>query len=337
MSFLHEYGLFLAETTTVVLAVGAVVAILAAALSRVTRRRSRPGRPGLHVRDLGRRYQDLAAELSRQLMPAKAAKVAAKASAKERKAQASAAPSQRPRVFVLDFHGDLRATQVKGLREEITAVVCVARPGDEVLVRLSNPGGTVNDQGFAAAQLQRVRSRGIRLTVAVDTMAASGGYMMACVADRILAAPFAVIGSIGVVAQVPNVHRLMDRSGVDYEQFTGGRYKRTVTPFTRTTDEARAKLTEQIDETHALFKEFVASQRPGLDVELVATGEFWYGSKALELGLVDELITSDDYLLSRRDEAALFEVSYPGGRSAARRLGSLLESAAHRLSRPGPV
>jgi serine protease SohB len=273
------------------------------------------------------------------MLPGKAAKAEVKALAKVRKAQAKArtepVPS-RPRVFVLSFTGDIRATQVGGLREEVTAIVTVARPGDEVLVRLSNPGGTVNDQGLAAAQLARIRSRGIRLTVAVDTMAASGGYMMACVGDRILAAPFAIIGSIGVVAQIPNLHRLLDRGGIDYEQFTAGEFKRTVTPFTKTTDEARAKLSSQVADTHTLFKEFVAAQRPQLDIERVATGEYWYGTRALELGLVDELVTSDDYLLRRRDEADLYAVTYAEGRSMGRWLSSFLQSVLSR-SASAPV
>ena len=165
-------------------------------------------------------------------------------------------------MFVLDFHGDMRATEVAALREEITAIVTVARPGDEVVVRLENPGGLIADQGLAAAQLMRVRSRGLRLVVAVDKVAASGGYMMASVADRILAAPFAVVGSIGVIAQIPNIYRFLDRTGIEFEQITGGEYKRTVTPFTRTTEAEREKLTSQIEDTHALFKEFVTQHRP---------------------------------------------------------------------------
>jgi len=346
VSFLSEYGLFLAKTVTVLVAVAAVLVIAATAGARAVRqsgRLGRPGRPGLQVTDLNHRYEDLGQALRLAMLPGKAAKAQAKALAKTRKAESKARPAadgasaERARVFVLDFHGDVRATQVGGLREEISAIVTVARPGDEVLVRLSNPGGTVNDQGLAAAQLTRIRSRGIRLTVAVDTMAASGGYMMACVADRILAAPFAIVGSIGVVAQIPNVYRLLDRGGVDYEQFTAGEFKRTVTPFTKTTDEARAKLSSQIDDTHTLFKEFVAAQRPQLDIERVATGEYWYGSRALELGLVDELVTSDDYLLRRRDEADLYEVTFSEGRSMGRRLGSLLQSALPPWSSSAPV
>ena len=208
MSFLSEYGLFLAKTATVVAAAAAVLVIAAVVVARAVRRSDprsgRGGRRGLQVKNLNRRYEDLGQALREGMLRGKAAKAEAKSLAKARKAADRAKPAARdtarPRVFVLDFTGDLRATQVGGLREEVTAIVTVAGPGDEVLIRLSNPGGTVNDQGLAAAQLSRIRSRGIRLTVAVDTMAASGGYMMACVGDRILAAPFAIVGSIGVVA-----------------------------------------------------------------------------------------------------------------------------------------
>jgi serine protease SohB len=209
-------------------------------------------------------------------------------------------------------------------------VLSLATGDDEVVVRLQNPGGLVNDQGLAASQLLRIRRRGVRLTVCVDTVAASGGYMMAAVADRIVAAPFAVIGSIGVVAQIPNFYRLLDRLGIDVEQFTGGEYKRTVTPFGQNTDADRAKLTEQIHETHDLFKDFVGQQRPQVDLATVATGEYWYGTRALELNLVDELATSDEYLLAARERAEVYEVGYPVQFSRLRRLRSAAGSLLHR-------
>jgi serine protease SohB len=281
------------------------------------------------VRNLNRDLEDLAVPLRTATMPRKLASQHRKQLRKTRKAFDSGAapkPADRPRIWVLDFHGDLRATEVSALREEITAVVSVARPGDEVLLRLENPGGTVHEQGLAAAQLSRVRSRGVRLVVAVDTVAASGGYLMACVADRILAAPFAIVGSIGVVTQIPNVYRLLDRVGIEFEQVTGGQFKRTVTPFTRTTAEQREKLTDQVHDTHALFKEFVAAQRPQLDVERVGTGEYWYGSRAVELGLVDELVTSDDYLLARAAEADVYSVRQARGRGPTDRLAAMVRS-----------
>jgi serine protease SohB len=317
-----KYLLFLAETVTVVVLLAGLLTLIA-----VLSRRGRP-RSRLRITDLGDRYDDLTRTLAAAVLPKRAYKAQVKAEKEKKKrakADAGAAPS-RPRLFVLDFHGDIRASRVAGLREEVTAILTLATPADEVLVRLENPGGLVNDQGLAASQLLRVRDRGIALTVCVDTVAASGGYMMACVASRIAAAPFAVIGSIGVVAQVPNFYRLLDRVGVDVEQFTGGEFKRTVTMFGENTDADRAKLTEQIHETHDLFKDFVSTHRPQVDLATVATGEYWYGTRALELNLVDELTTSDDYLLKARKRADLFEVSYTIPLSAARRLASAAQS-----------
>lgn len=326
MTFLSEYGLFLAKAVTVAVAVVVVVALV----GRVVRQQ-RGGRRQLAVRNLNRAFEDLAFGLRAQTMPRKAAKAETKARRKARKGEDAAPAADRPRVYVLDFHGDLKASQVAGLREEVSAVVQVARPGDEVLVRLENPGGTIPDQGLAAAQLLRVRERGLRLVVAVDKVAASGGYMMACVADRILAAPFAVVGSIGVITEIPNFYRLLDRAGIEFEQVTGGRFKRTVTPFTRTTPEKREKLGDQVADVHALFKEFVARNRPAVDVEQVGTGEYWYGTRAVDLGLVDELVTSDDYLLARAAEADLYAVSWTPGHKPRQRVAALLQSVAGTL------
>jgi serine protease SohB len=323
-----DYLLFLARTATLVVAVLVAVAGVAAILARA-RRRARH-RPRLEITDLGRRYDQLRWTMQRGLLPRRAARREATAERRRTKQQArerQAAGDRRPRVFVLDFVGDLRAGAIAALREEVSAVLAVAGEGDEVVVRLENPGGLVHDQGLAASQLQRLRGDGVRLTVAVDKIAASGGYMMACVADRIVAAPFALVGSIGVVAQVPNVHRLLERYGVRVEQFTGGEFKRTVTPFGDTTEAERAKLRSEIEDTHALFKDFVAAHRPQLDLDQVGTGEAWYGARALALRLVDELRTSDDYLSAARGRADLFAVSYrPPGAARRRLLTRLVEA-----------
>ena len=317
---LVSYLLFLAKSLTVVLLIAGLF-LLVGLLSRRGRPHSR-----LKVKDIGERYDDLARTLRATVLPKPALKSAIKAEKAQKKELKAGTGPARPRVFVLDFHGDLRASRVAGLREEVTAILTLATPDDEVVVRLENPGGTVNDQGLAASQLLRVRQRGVPLTVCVDTVAASGGYMMACVANRIVAAPFAVVGSIGVVAQVPNFYRLLDRVGVDVEQFTGGEFKRTVTMFGENTEADRAKLTEQIHETHDLFKNFVGEHRPQVDLGTVATGEYWYGTRALELNLVDELATSDDYLLAARDRADLFEVEFSVPLSRVRRLTAAAQS-----------
>jgi serine protease SohB len=317
---LVKFLLFLAETLTIALLLAGLL-ILIAVLSRRGRPQSR-----LRVTNISERYAQLTRPLAAAVMPKSAFKAQVKAEKARKKSARSGGGPAKPRLFVLDFHGDLQASRVAGLREEVTAILTLATGQDEVVVRLENPGGLVNDQGLAASQLLRIRSREIKLTVCVDTVAASGGYMMACVANRIVAAPFAVIGSIGVVALVPNFHRLLNRFGVDVEQFTGGEFKRTVTMFGENTDADRAKLTEQIHETHDLFKDFVSTHRPQVDPAQVATGEYWYGTRALELNLVDELTTSDDYLMAARERADLYEVSYSVPLSAARRLAGAMQS-----------
>ncbi|EXS29097.1 MULTISPECIES: protease SohB [Acinetobacter] len=203
------------------------------------------------------------------------------------------------KIFVLDFKGDIQASAVENLREEITLILATAKAGrDRIVVRLESPGGMVHGYGLAAAQLVRLRDAGFHLTICVDKVAASGGYMMACIANEIIAAPFAIVGSIGVVAQVPNFNRLLKEHNVDFELYTAGQYKRTVTMFGENTPEGKAKFEEELQQTHVLFKHFVEKYRPQLNVDKVATGEHWYGEDALDLNLVDKLKTSDEYLLA---------------------------------------
>jgi len=203
------------------------------------------------------------------------------------------------KIFVLDFKGDIQASAVENLREEITLILATAKAGrDRVVVRLESPGGMVHGYGLAAAQLVRLRDAGFHLTICVDKVAASGGYMMACIANEIITAPFAIVGSIGVVAQVPNFNRLLKQHNVDFELYTAGQYKRTVTMFGENTPEGKAKFEEELQQTHVLFKHFVEKYRPQLNVDKVATGEHWYGEDALNLNLVDKLQTSDEYLLA---------------------------------------
>lgn len=318
---LTAYGLFLAKTLTLLVAATALVLIIAGA--------SRGGRgPGerLEVKSLNRRYDRLAAEVQRAVLPRRAWRAHLKDMRRRHKAR-----GRGRRIFVIDFQGDLRASAVTALREEVSAVLLAAAPTDEVLVRVENAGGLVHEHGLAASQLARIRDGGLRLTVAVDKVAASGGYLMACVAQHIIAAPFAILGSIGVVAQLPNFHRWLREHGVEVEQFKAGEYKRTVTMFGENTDADRAKLQEQLELTHELFKGFVARFRPGLDLQRVATGEYWYGTQALELGLADELLTSDDYLLKAREEADIYSVRYVVKRGLRARLGMMAREALARL------
>jgi serine protease SohB len=233
--------------------------------------------------------------------------------------KAKAGASQR-RVFVLDFVGDIGASRVVSLREEISLLLQVLRDGDEVLLRLESSGGTVHGYGLAASQLSRIRDRGVPLTVAIDKVAASGGYMMACVGQRVYAAPFAIVGSIGVVGQLPNFNRLLKNKDIDYEMHTAGEFKRTLTVFGENTDAARDKFRAELEETHQLFKGFIAENRPKLALDAVATGEHWYGSRALQLGLIDEIRTSDDLLLERVKDCDVYELHFRPRRGLAERL-----------------
>jgi len=234
-------------------------------------------------------------------------------------------------VFVLEFKGDLFATAVRNLREEVTAITAVAGKGDEVVIRLESAGGAVPHYGLAAAQLMRLREKAIKLTVCIDRIAASGGYMMACVADRIVAAPFAIIGSIGVVAQVPNFHRLLEKHDVDFQEMTAGEFKRTVSVFGEITERGRKKFQEELEDTHLLFKEFVKVHRPKLDLDQVSTGEHWLARRGLDLGLVDELRTSDEVLVDRAAVANVYQVSFERARSLRERLGAVAAKSIDRM------
>ena len=309
--FLSAYGLFLAELATLALVLVVLVVVIIAS-------RRRGHAEGLVVEHLNRQFEDSADGLKLAIEGKGRYKKALKARQKERKREDKARGkegSTKPRLFVLDFKGDLRASAAASLREEVSAVLRVAKPGDQVLVRLENSGGTVHEHGFAASQLTRLKQHGLKLVVAVDKVAASGGYLMACVADRLIAAPFAIVGSIGVLAQLPNFHRLLEEKGVDFEQITAGRYKRTLTMFGENTDEGRAKLKEQVEEIHELFKAQIRTHRPQVDVESVATGEHWHGVRALELKLVDEIKTSDDVLLEAAKDHDLYHLAYKRRRS----------------------
>lgn len=301
MELLSEYGLFLAKIATVVVAI-AVVAILIVNLTQRKRQRGE-----LRITRLSEQYKEMQEEMAVALLDLQQQKLWHKAQKKKAKQEAKAAKvkakqgvstsTSKARIYVLDFKGSTDAHEVEGLREEITAVLTLAKPEDQVIVRLESPGGVVHGYGLAASQLQRLRDKHIPLTVAVDKVAASGGYMMACVADKIVAAPFSIIGSIGVVAQIPNFNRFLKGKDIDIELHTAGQFKRTLTLLGENTEEGRQKFRESLNETHDLFKGFVQQMRPQLDIEQVATGEHWYGSQALEKGLVDVVGTSDELLL----------------------------------------
>ena len=282
----------------------------------------------LRLKKLNDKVDDQKNTVLSAVLSRKAYKTWTKAEQKKEKDHATAKETKHEvRVFVVDFSGDLAATQVESLREQVSALLEVARACDEVVVRLESPCGVVHGYGLAASQLERVRARGVPLTVCVDKVAASGGYMMACIANRILAAPFAVIGSIGVVASLPNFNKVLRKFDVDYLELTAGEYKRTVGPLAEITEKGKAKFLEHLEDTHSLFKDFVFRHRPSLDVARVATGEHWFASRALELGLVDALSTSDAYLRERCNEADVYLVEFERKETVKERLTHFLSWA----------
>jgi serine protease SohB len=246
------------------------------------------------------------------MLDKKERKTLVKFNRKEAKATAQARRGQEPgkRIYVLAFKGDMRASAVKRLGSEIDAVLIAARPQtDETVIRIESPGGTVTGYGLAAAEILRLREHRIRVIASVDQVAASGGYMMACAADRIVAAPFAVVGSIGVVAPVPNLHRLLKKNEIDFEEMTAGEFKRTVSVLGEITPAGREHFRDKLDATHEAFKAHVAQFRPNVDMAKIANGDYWLAREALGLGLVDELLTGDELLFRARDSARLYEVS----------------------------
>ena len=325
--FFAAYGLFLVELATLVAIVLVVVVVF------VTNARRMGDREGFTIKHLNEQMEQTAQQLRRVLLPKVEFRKGAKALAKARKARRRGkgeATARRRRIFVLDFKGDIRAAATASLREEVSAILGVAQDGDEVLLRLENAGGAVHEHGLAASQLLRLKARGLHLAIAVDKVAASGGYLMACVADRLMAAPFAIVGSIGVIAQLPNFHRWLEEQGVDFEQITAGRYKRTLTLFGENTDEGRQKLKQELEDVHALFKAQVAAERPQVDIEHIATGEHWYGTQALALELIDEIRTSDDFLLEAAADSDLYHIAFKRRRPLVERV---LGSAESLLSR----
>lgn len=307
IAFFTEYSMFLAKLLTVIVTI--LIAVLI--LLRIVARAKTVDHEHLKVKSLNDKYRNMSLALKSVVFPRKALKKEFHdLKVKQKQERKSAAAPQKKRIFVIEFVGDIRASGAASLREIVTGILTTAEQKDEVVLVLESTGGTVHGYGFAASQLLRFRNNGVKLTVAVDKVAASGGYMMACVADRILAAPFAIIGSIGVIGQMPNFNRMLKNLDIDYEQVTAGEYKRTLSVFGENTDKGRRKAQEDIDETHQLFKEFVIANRSQVDIEQIATGEHWYGTRALELNLVDELCTSDDYLYRSSENADLFLISY---------------------------
>tara|TARA_R110000868_G_scaffold144960_5_gene364575 strand:+ start:8942 stop:9928 length:987 start_codon:yes stop_codon:yes gene_type:complete len=320
MYFISEYGMFLLKSVTIVAAILIVLLGIVAILSK-----GKGGVGGkLEVKKLNEHFANLRKQLQHKMLSKKDLKKTLKL---EQKMEKKVAKDDKKRVFVLDFNGDMKASGTTQLREEVSAVLTIATPEDEVIVRVESPGGIVNGYGLAASQLQRFRDHNIPLTVAVDKVAASGGYMMACVADKILAAPFAIIGSIGVVAQIPNFHRWLKKHDIEFEQLTAGDYKRTLTMFGENTKKDREKAQADIEDIHMLFKDFVSEHRPQVDLAKVATGEYWFGTRAKALNLIDELQTSDDYLMALEQHAKVYTVKQTVKKGFMKKLGHSVQQA----------
>ncbi len=332
MEFLYEYGLFVAKAVTLVIAFVVVVSTIVGVASK-----QKQGKGQLEIVSISEQLKDITNYAKQVLLDKNALKKLAKEQKKEAKAKSKSKnkeqgeESQKSRLYVIDFKGSMDAHEVDHLREEITAILCVANKEDEVLVRLESGGGVVHGYGLAASQLQRIKEKGLKLTIAVDKVAASGGYMMACVADKLLASQFAYIGSIGVLAQLPNFNKLLKKNDIEFEQHTAGEFKRTLTIFGENNDEGRAKFKEEIEEIHVLFKDFVHSQRPDMDIDKVATGEYWPGVKAKALGLIDDITTSDDYILSHYPEREIFSVKYSVKKNVAEKLGMSAANVVERV------
>tara|TARA_A100001011_G_scaffold227573_2_gene235718 strand:- start:7267 stop:8295 length:1029 start_codon:yes stop_codon:yes gene_type:complete len=313
LEFLFDYGLFLAKALTLV----AAVVLLLLIISGVSQRHREDEGGHIEVKNVNETIDNLSFSLKQLVLKPHQRKREAKEDKKRQKEEkraesknAKSGVNDRNRVFVIDFAGDMHASGVKSLREEVTAILSVAREIDEVLLRLESPGGIVHGYGLAASQLRRITNQGINLTVSVDKVAASGGYMMACIGNRIIAAPFALLGSIGVVAQMPNFHRFLKNRDVDVEVLTAGKHKRTLTVFGENTETGREKFVEELEDVHALFKEFVSDNRPKVNIDSVSTGEAWYGTRAIQNDLVDDLMTSDEFITSKCQNSDVFLVKY---------------------------
>ena len=296
IELLSNYGLFLLKTITVVISILLI-------LNFIINAKKNKNKGNLVIENINSELLSLEENVKKSVLTSSDFKKYLKLRKKDKKVI-------EKKLYVLDFHGNIKASEIRSLRREISAVILSYKKGDEVLLRLENSGGTVHEHGLAASQLKRIKNKKIPLTICVDKVAASGGYMMACVGNKIVASPFAIIGSIGVLAQIPNFNKLLQNKGIAFEQHTAGNYKRTVTMFGKNTDKDRKKLIEQLEDIHELFKNFIKNERKSVDIEKVSTGEYWYGKNALDLNLIDEIMTSDEYILSAKDKFDIIRIQY---------------------------
>jgi len=335
--FLLNYGLFIAKTITILLG---IIVTIAAIITIIFSKRKEKEENYLEIENINEKLEDLQDNLESEILLKPEYKKLQKLRKKEKKQEEKSKKKaqkqhinqeDKPRVFIIKFYGDLTASQIENLREEITAILTIATHKDEVLILLESHGGVVHNYGLAAAQLNRIKQRNINLVVAVDLIAASGGYMMACVANKIIAAPFAIVGSIGVLAQLPNFNKLLQKYDIDIEHHTSGEYKSTLTMLGKNTDKGRKKFIAELEDTHTLFKDFVKDNRPIIDITKIATGEYWYGTQAIDLKLIDEITTSDDYIIEKCKEYDVFTVEYKIQQSLKEKINNMLSHTAQTL------
>lgn len=329
MNFLIEYGMFLAKALTIIVSIGAVLSMIISA-SQKTNRGEDNGE--IDILPLNIDFEKTKNKLRIATVEDSEKKIERKKIKQESKNKNALNSKSKKRIYVVNFEGNIAASAVENLREEITAILSIANKKDEIIVRLESSGGMVHSYGLASSQLDRIKKAKLKLTICIDKVAASGGYMMACVGDKIIAAPFAIVGSIGVVAQMPNFNKLLKKHDIDFELLTAGEHKRTLTLFGKNTDKGREKFIEELNETHELFKEYVAQRRPNIDINKIASGEIWFGSRARELSLVDEISTSDEYICSCFNSAKVFEIKFVRKQKLLQRIGGSVESSITRIA-----
>ena len=342
MEFLIDYGMFLAKAITIVLSIGVVAGLIASA-GQKNKKGEKKG--NIRVTQINEHIDGLRDTLRASILDKEQLKVIEKTEKKKIKAEnkrkkkvtvkntegSDKDDSITKRIFVLNFEGNIAADAVESLREEITAILSMATKDDEVILRLESPGGMVHAYGLASSQLLRIKNKNIPLTICVDKVAASGGYMMACLADRLVAAPFAIIGSIGVLVQLPNFHRVLKKYDVDYEIISAGEYKRTLTHFGEITNKGKDKVKEDVENIHQIFKDWVKTYRPSVEIDTIATGETWVGSQAKDRYMVDDIKTSDECVIEACETSDVYEIKFEIKKPLQVRLASLLEESAHRL------
>jgi len=329
MDFLIEYGMFLAKALTIIISIGLVLSMVVST-SQKTNRGDDNGE--IEILPLNIDFEKTKNKLRIATVEESEKKIERKKIKKESKNKNALNLKSKRRVYVVNFEGNIAASAVDNLREEITAILSVANRKDEIVVKLESSGGMVHSYGLASSQLDRIKKAKLKLTICVDKVAASGGYMMACVGDKIIAAPFAIVGSIGVVAQMPNFNKLLKKHDIDFELLTAGEHKRTLTLFGKNTDKGREKFIEELNETHELFKEYVSKRRPNVDINKIASGEIWFGSRAKELSLVDEISTSDEYICSCFNSAKVFEIKFVRKQKLLQRIGGSVEASITRIA-----